>query len=131
MTNDEKNGGVAMKQIIIDKLVNLGIFIRRPITKEEYDQRDSADSNLLYEQREYITETNATEVRYWKTDTQNLSNEEINLLINIHKAKNIRTIKKIALFFLLIMLIGVVASIVDSVRLSGLINSMGREIYYF
>lgn len=109
-----------MKQLIIDKLVEIGVFNQNSISKEEYEKHDSKEGNMIYRTTEFEWGTENIETRYWETDTQNLTDEEINLLLNIDKANSLRSIKKGVIFFVVLSVISIIISIIGAVNVASL-----------
>lgn len=102
-----------MNKKIIDELVELEIYSSKSLTEEEYNQqaKDDRQDNFVYSSGG-INFSDGNSTKWFKQiDTKGLSNEEIKLLLEIDRTKNIRSIKKMAIFFVVLTLISIVIAI--------------------
>lgn len=101
-----------MNNQIIEGLVDLGIFSSKSLSKEEYEKlsNEVQDSSFIYLKGTSSDAWTDNPEWFQQINTKNLSNDEINLLLKISQAKNIKTIKNISLFFLIITIISLVVT---------------------
>lgn len=109
-----------MKQEVIDKLVEVGLFDTVSITKEEFNKHSEMENNFLYYTTEFEWGTDNIETRYWQTDTKGLTPEEIDLLLKIKQTQDIGTIKKASIFFVTLSVISIVISIIGAVSIANM-----------
>ena len=102
-----------MNKQIIKNLVELEIFNSNSLTEKEYAEASSAksDGNFIYLTNEIELANGEARKFYKQIDTKGLTEEEIKLLLEIDRTKNIRSIKKMAIFFVVLTLISVVIAI--------------------
>lgn len=90
-----------MNNQIIEGLINLGIFNSKSISKSEYEKlsKDNTDTSFIYLHGK--SDDNFADNPEWfkQVDTNNLSENEISLLLKINQAQNIKTIKNVLLFY--------------------------------
>lgn len=93
-----------MNRNIIDGLVELEVFDSKFLSEDDYANasKDDSNTNIIYVPCSYGGK---------QIDTKGLSNEEIKLLLEIDRTKNIRSIKKMAIFFVVLTLISIVIAI--------------------
>ncbi len=102
-----------MNKKIIDELVELEIYSSKSLTEEEYNQqaKDKEQSDFVYSSGS-INFSNSNSTKWFKQiDTKGLTNEEIKLLLEIDKTKNVRSIKKMVTFFVVLTLVSIVIAI--------------------
>ena len=102
-----------MNKKIIDELVELEIYSSKSLTEEEFNQqaKDNKQGEFVYSSGS-INFVDGNSTKWFKQiDTKGLSNEEIKLLLEIDRTKNIRSIKKMAIFFVVLTLISVAIAI--------------------
>lgn len=109
-----------MKQLIIDKLVEIGIFNRKSISEDDFNNHKDSNGGLVYSKSEHEWDNGNIQKFFWQTDTQNLTDEEINLLLNIDKANSLRSIKKGVTFFVVLSVISITISIISAVSVASL-----------
>lgn len=103
-----------MQQEVIKKLVKLDIFGKEDITETEYNNNKNDKTYLSFQEPGNYGEYNEV---YWRVDTRGLTPDDIDLLLKIDQAKNIRTIKNAAIFFVALSVISIVISIIGAVSL--------------
>lgn len=93
-----------MNRNIIDGLVELEVFDSKFLSEDDYANAPKDDSNtdIIYVPCSYGGK---------QIDTKGLSNEEIKLLLEIDRTKNIRSIKKMVTFFVVLTLFSIVIAI--------------------
>lgn len=104
-----------MNKQIIDELVELEIFNSKILTKDQYNEfsQNNTEDDMLYLSGQYDYGEEGSDINKWfkQIDTKGLSNEEIKLLLEIDRTKNIRSIKKMAIFFVVLTLVSIVIAI--------------------
>lgn len=101
-----------MNKKTIKDLVELGIFESRTLTKEDYNNlsNNNTDDSLIYMVDTYENENgNQNCYKYYKEiNTHGLTDEEVMLQLEIDKSKNIKSIKNMILFFVIITVISII-----------------------
>lgn len=105
-----------MRQETIIKLSKLHIFETISVPKEEY-KNNSNNSRYIYVS---AWDYGKADDNYRRIDTQNLTDEEINTLLNIDKANSLRSIKKGVIFFVVLSVISIIISIIGAVNMASL-----------
>lgn len=108
-----------MNKQIIQDLIDLNIFKSKAIAEKEYMQAINKEKDSRYLYRENIN----SEGRKWyeQVDMNNLSDQEIKMLLNTSKAKDIHTIKNAAIFFVALSIMSMVMSIINAVYVAKLL----------
>ena len=99
-----------MNKKIAKDLASLGIYKVKGVSKSTYDAGiHNADENFIfYEDSEYDDfETD----RYKMINTMGYTTEEIKLMVEINKAKNIRSIKRMVQFFVVLTVLGIIFAV--------------------
>lgn len=104
-----------MKQKIIDKLIEIDLFGKTSVSEEEFNKHSEIEDNFLYYTTKFDCGNGTVETEYWRIDTKDLTPEEIDLLLKIDQTKNIRTIKNVAIFFVILTVISLIISIISAV----------------
>lgn len=93
-----------MNRDIIDGLVELEVFDSKFLSEDDYTNAPKDDNNtdIIYVPCSYGGK---------QIDTKGLSNEEIRLLLEIDRTKNIRSTKKMVAFFVVLAVISVIITI--------------------
>lgn len=100
-----------MNNKIAEELMNLGIYKYRSLQKDEYDKlcNNNNDISKIYISGNYKNIDNNEYNKYYREiDTDGLSMDEIRLLLDIDKTKNIRSIKSMITFFVVVFVIALV-----------------------
>lgn len=109
----------------------------KTISKDEYEVETSLnnDKHVLFKTKNYtyhngqrttgFPDENETfeiddNVFYGQIDTKGLTPEEINLLLKIDQTQNIRSIKNMATFFVVLTVISLVISIISAVSVASM-----------
>lgn len=102
-----------MNRDIIDGLVELEVFGSKFLSEDDYTNAPKDDNNtdIIYVPCSYGGK---------QIDTKGLTNEEIKLLLEIDRTKNIRSIKKMAIFFVVLTLISIVIAIWSGASIASL-----------
>lgn len=108
-----------MHKKIIESLVDLQVFDLKIISAKDFDlqkqENTSADTIYLHEDTDYYGDKIIKQI-----DTKGLSNEEIKLLLDIDRTKNIRSIKNMIIFFVVLAVISIIISIWSGISLASL-----------
>lgn len=94
-----------MNNKIIKQLITLGIYDSRRITEEEYkeqSQKNTEESPYIY----MVEENNGYNI-YNKVDTKGLTPEEVELQLEIDRTKNVRSIKHMVCFFVILTVLSI------------------------
>lgn len=103
---------------IMQDLIDLNIFTSKAVTEQEYQNALNGEKNTRYIYRENVN----SEGHKWfeRVDTNNLSEQEIQLLLVTTKTKNIRTIKNVAIFFAVLTAISLAISIIGATSIANM-----------
>lgn len=108
-----------MHKKIIESLADLQVFDLKIISEKDFDlqkqENTSADTIYLHEGADYYGDKIIKQI-----DTKGLSNEEIKLLLDIDRTKNIRSIKNMIIFFVVLAVISIIISIWSGISLASL-----------
>lgn len=102
-----------MNDKIIDKLVEMEVFSYKRLTEEEFknESTNNNDPSIIYKSGSYKN-SDETEMKWFRRiDTKGLSNEEIQILLALDRTENIRSIKKMIIFFVVLAVISIIISI--------------------
>ena len=90
-----------MNNQITEGLISLGIFGSKSISESDYQKlsKESADSRFIYLSGKSEDGFAGNPEWFKQVDTNNLSENEISLLLKISQAQNIKTIKNVLLFY--------------------------------
>lgn len=90
-----------MNNQIVEGLISLGIFSSKSISESDYQKlsKENADSRFVYLSEKSDDGLAGNPEWFKQVDTNNLSENEINLLLKISQAQNIKTIKNVLLFY--------------------------------
>lgn len=107
-----------MNKKIMQDLIDLNVFTSKAIDEQEYKNVLVGEKDTRYIYRENVN----SEGHKWyeQIDTNNLSDQEIQMLLATSKTKNIRTVKNIAIFFAVLAGISLAVSIVSAISIANL-----------
>lgn len=90
-----------MNNQIVEGLINLGIFNSKSISESDYQKlsKENTDSRFVYLKGKIEDGLAGNPEWFKQVDTNNLSENEINLLLKISQTQNIKTIKNVLLFY--------------------------------
>ena len=90
-----------MNNQIVEGLISLGIFGWKSILKSDYQKlsKENTDSRFIYLSGKSEDGFAGNPEWFKQVDTNNLSENDINLLLKISQAQNIKTIKNVLLFY--------------------------------
>lgn len=107
-----------MNKQIMQNLIDLNIFTSKAVSEQEYKNALNEEKDERYIYRENVN----SEGHKWyeQIDTNNLSDQDIQMLLTTSKNKNIRTIKNVAIFFAVLTGISLVISIISAISIANL-----------
>ena len=113
-----------MNDKIIKDLVELEIYSSKTLSKENFDNlsKNNTDSSLIYKVDCYEYGNENCNKYYKEINTHGLTEEDVKLQLEIDRTKNIRSIKNIATFFVVLTIISIVImffggiSLMDALR---------------
>ena len=100
-----------MNNKIIEDLVELGVYTSKSLQKEEFEELSAinTDNSLLYITGSYNDDYDNENNRYYKEiDTKGLSIEEVKLQLDIERTKNIKSVKSMTTFFVILTVIALI-----------------------
>lgn len=99
-----------MNNKIIEDLVELGIYNSKTLTEEEYNSlsKGNTDDSLVYIVGNYESGNEDYSKYYKEINTNGMTDEDIKLQLEIDRTKNIRSIKSMVTFFVVITVIGMI-----------------------
>lgn len=112
---------------MIEDLVELGIYKSRSLEKEEYEKlsANNSDESKMYITGSYSNDTENDLMKYYKEiDTNGLSIEEVMLQLDIEKTKNIKSIKSMVIFFVVVAVISLICIFFFGMSLSEALNQL-------
>jgi len=100
-----------MDHKIIEDLVELGIYNSKSLTEEDYSalSKNNTNNSLNYITGHYEGGNEDYNKYFKEIDTKGLSLDEVKLQLEIDRAKNIRSIKNILLFFVVLIVVSLIA----------------------
>lgn len=117
-----------MNNEIIKELVELGIYDSKNLSEEEYNNlsKSNTNSSLIYITGYYEGDNDDSNKYFKEIDTKGLTVEDIKLQLEIDKAKNIRSIKNMVMFFVVITVISLVVMFLGGMSL---FSELGSKMY--
>lgn len=99
-----------MNNKIIEDLVELGIYNSKTLTEEEYNSlsKGNTDDSLVYIVGNYESGNEDYSKYFKEINTNGFTNEDVKLQLEIDRTKNIRSIKSMITFFVVITVIGMI-----------------------
>ena len=99
-----------MNNKIIEDLVELGVYNSKTLTEEEYNSlsKGNTDDSLVYIVGNYESGNEDYSKYYKEINTNGMTDEDIKLQLEIDRTKNIRSIKSMITFFVVITVIGMI-----------------------
>lgn len=119
---------IRMNNEIIKELVELGIYDSKNLSEEEYNNllKSNTNSSLIYITGYYEGDNDDSNKYFKEIDTKGLTVEDIKLQLEIDKAKNIRSIKNMVMFFVVITVISLVVMFLGGMSL---FSELGSKMY--
>ena len=99
-----------MNNKIIEDLVELGVYNSKTLTEEEYNSlsKGNMDDSLVYIVGNYESGNEDYSKYYKEINTNGLTGEDVKLQLEIDRTKNIRSIKSMVTFFVVITVISMI-----------------------
>ena len=99
-----------MNNKIIEDLVELGIYNSKTLSEEDYNNlsKNNTNSSLTYITGHYEGGNDDYSKYYKEINTKGLTEEDVKLQLEIDRTKNIRSIKSMITFFVVITVIGMI-----------------------
>lgn len=99
-----------MNNKIIEDLVELGIYNSKTLSEDDYNNlsKNNTNDSLTYITGHYEGGNEDYNKYYKEINTKGLTEEEVKLQLEIDRTKNIRSIKSMVTFFVIITVIGMI-----------------------
>ena len=99
-----------MNNKIIEDLVELGIYNSKTLSEDDYNNlsKNNTNNSLTYITGHYEGGNEDYNKYYKEINTKGLTEEEVKLQLEIDRTKNIRSIKSMVTFFVVITVIGMI-----------------------
>ena len=99
-----------MNNKVIEDLVELGIYNSKTLSEEDYNKlsKDNTNRSLMYITGRYEGGNEDYNKYYKEINTNNMTDEDVKLQLEIDRTKNIRSIKSMLAFFVVITVIGMI-----------------------
>lgn len=104
----------------IKDLIELNIYNSKPLSKNDYDKlsNNNTDDSLIYITGNYGGANDEYNKFYKEIDTKGLTLDDVKLQLEIDITKNIRAIKSMVTFFVILTIIALIASFLFGISLS-------------
>ena len=101
---------IQMNNKIIEDLVELGIYNSKTLSEEDYNKlsKDNTNESLMYITGHYEGGNEDYNKYYKEINTNGMTDEDVKLQLEIDRTKNIRSIKSMVTFFVVITVIGMI-----------------------
>ena len=101
---------IQMNNKIIEDLVELGIYNSKTLSEEDYNKlsKDHTNGTLMYITGHYEGGNEDYNKYYKEINTNSMTDEDVKLQLEIDRTKNIRSIKSMVTFFVIITVIGMI-----------------------
>ena len=99
-----------MNNKIIEDLVEMGIYSSKTLSEEDYNLLSKSNSNvsLIYITGRYEGGNDNCNKYFKEIDTNGLTEEDVKLQLEIDRTKNIKSIKSMITFFVVITVVGMI-----------------------
>lgn len=99
-----------MNNKIIEDLVELGIYNSKTLSEEDYNNlsKNNTNSSLTYITGHYEGGNDDYNKYFKEIDTKGLTPDDVRLQLEIDRTKNIKSIKGMVTFFIVITVIGMI-----------------------
>ena len=117
-----------MNNKIIEDLVELGIYSSKTLSEEDYNNlsKNNTNSSLIYISGHYEGCNDANDKYFKEIDTKGLTLDNVRLQLEIDRTKNIKSIKSMITFFVVITVIALVSMFLFGISLS---ETLSNTIY--
>ena len=114
-----------MNNKIIEDLVELGIYNSKILSEEDYNNlsKNNTNDSLTYIAGHYEGGNEDYNKYFKEIDTKGLTPDDVRLLLEIDRTKNIKSIKSMITFFVVITVIALVAMFFFGVSLSDALSN--------
>lgn len=111
---------------IINDLIELEIYQSKSLSKEEYEKlSNNKNDNKIYLSGSYNNDIDNEFTKYYKEiNTNGLTIEEIELQLSIERTKNIKAIKNMIIFFVIITVISLICLFFFGSSISNTLNDL-------
>lgn len=114
-----------MNNKIIEDLVELGVYNSKTLTEEEYNSlsKGNTDDSLVYIVGNYESGNEDYSKYFKEIDTNGFTDEDVKLQLEIDRTKNIRSIKSMITFFVVITVIALIVAFFFGISLSDALSN--------
>lgn len=114
-----------MNNKIIEDLVELGIYNSKTLSEEDYNNlsKNNTNSSLVYITGHYEGGNDDYNKYFKEIDTKGLTSDDVRLQLEIDRTKNIKSIKSMVTFFVVITVIALIAAFFFGISLSDALSS--------
>ena len=114
-----------MNDKIIEDLVELGIYNSKTLSEDDYNNlsKNKKNSSLIYITGHYEGGNDDYNKYFKEIDTKGLTLDDVRLQLEINRTKNIKSIKSMITFFVVITVIALVAMFFFGVSLSDALSN--------
>ena len=123
-----------MNNKIIEDLVELGVYTSKSLQKEEFEELSAinTDNSLLYITGSYNDDYDNENNRYYKEiDTKGLSIEEVKLQLDIERTKNIKSVKSMTTFFVILTVIALICIVFGGMSIFSTLANLWCGFYTY
>lgn len=99
-----------MNNKIIEDLVELGIYNSKTLSEEDYNKlsQDNTNKSLMYITGHYEGGNEDCNKYYKEINTNGMTDEDVKIQLEIDRTKNIRSIKSMITFFVVLTVINMI-----------------------
>ena len=99
-----------MNNEIIEDLVELGIYNSKTLSEDEYNKlsKNNTNSSLIYITGRYVGGNDDYNKYFKEIDTKGFTLDDVKLQLEIDRTKNIRSIKSMVKFFVVLIVISLI-----------------------
>ena len=114
-----------MNNKIIEDLVELGIYNSKTLSEEDYNNlsKNNTNDSLTYIAGHYEGGNEDYNKYFKEIDTKGLTPDDVRLLLEIDRTKNIKSIKSMITFFVVITVIALIVAFFFGVSLSDALSN--------
>lgn len=113
-----------MNHKIVEDLVELGIYSSKTLSEEDYNKlsQNKTNDSLMYITG-YYEGSNGNHNKYFKEiNTNSFTEEDVKLQLEIDRTKNIRFIKSIVAFFVVLTVVSIIVIVYGGMSLMNTLN---------
>ena len=114
-----------MNNKIIEDLVELGIYNSKTLSEEDYNNlsKNNTNSSLTYITGHYEGGNDDYNKYFKEIDTKGLTPDDVRLQLEIDRTKNIKSIKSMVTFFVVITVIALISAFFFGISLSDALSN--------